>query len=607
MKNLRNVFRYLIPYWIYALLNILFNILSVIFSLASFALFIPILQILFKTTQAPQLIDELNWLSIDSLTEHFYYQISILIDTKGQTQVLLLTAISIVVLYFLRNLFKYLAMFYLAPIRNGVVKDLRNDLFYKILILPLSYYSNRRKGDLITRVTADVQEVEWSIMSSLEMIFRDPIAIISYLLVLVIINPMLTLFVIILLPLSAYFIGKIGRSLKSISAKSQTQLGKLLSIIEETIAGLRIIKAFNAIEHSNKNFQEDNQRYSRLMIRMYRKRDLASPLSEFLSVLVLVAVLWFGGQLVLSDNYNLDAAVFITYLGIFSQIIPPSKAISTAYYNLQKGNASLNRIQEVLTADEVIYEKSEAIAKQEFNKEIRYEKVSFAYEKKKVLNEVSCTIHKGKTIAVVGSSGSGKSTFVDLIPRFFDCKEGMVFIDDIPIQDIKIDDLRSLSSIVTQDTILFNDSVLNNIALGIENVSEQDVINAAKVANAHDFILEMSDGYQTNIGDRGLKLSGGQRQRISIARAVLKNAPILILDEATSELDTASEIQLTEALNNLMKDRTCIIIAHRVSSIKHADEIMVFEKGKIKEKGTHKDLIAMNALYKKLYDLQSLN
>lgn len=607
MKNLRNVFRYLIPYWVYALLNILFNILSIIFSLASFALFIPILQILFKTSQAPQLTNNLNWLNIESLTEHFYFQISILIDNKGQTQVLLLTAILIVVLYFLRNLFKYLAMFYLAPIRNGVVKDLRNDLFYKVLILPLSYYSNKRKGDLITRVTADVQEVEWSIMSSLEMIFRDPIAIIFYLLALVIINPTLTLFVITLLPLSAYIIGKIGRKLKSISEKSQKQLGKLLSIIEETIAGLRIIKAFNAIENSNKNFQEDNQRYSRLMIGLYRKRDLASPLSEFLSVIVLVAVLWFGGQLVLNDNYNLDAAVFITYLGIFSQIIPPSKAISTAYYNLQKGNASLDRIQEVLTADEVIYEKSDAITKLEFNKEIRYEKVSFAYEKKNVLNEVSCTIHKGKTIAVVGASGSGKSTFVDLIPRFFDCKEGVVFIDDIPIQDLKINDLRSLSSIVTQETILFNDSVLNNIALGIENVSELDVINASKVANAHDFIMEMSNGYQTNIGDRGLKLSGGQRQRISIARAVLKNAPILILDEATSELDTASEILLTEALNNLMKDRTCIIIAHRVSSIQHADEIMVFEKGKIKERGTHKDLIALNGFYKKLYGLQSLS
>lgn len=607
MKNLQNIFRYLTPYWVYALLNILFNILSVLFSLASFALFIPVLQILFKTSRASQIVDTLNWLSIDSLTEHFYFQISLLIETKGQSQVLLLTSISIIILYFLRNLFKYLAMFFLAPIRNGVVKDLRNDLFYKVLILPLSYYSNKRKGDVITRVTSDVQEVEWSIMSSLEMIFRDPIAIISYLLALLIINPTLTLFVLILLPLSAFLIGKIGRSLKNISKKSQSQLGNLLSIVEETIAGLRIIKAFNAIEHSQKSFEKDNQRYSKLMIRMYRKRDLASPLSEFLSVIVLVAVLWFGGQLVLNDNYNLDAAVFITYLGIFSQMIPPSKAISTAYYNLQKGSASLDRIQEVITADEVIYEKSDAISKHQFNKEIRYQKVSFAYEQKTVLNEISCTIPKGKTIAVVGASGSGKSTFVDFIPRFFDCKSGTVFIDDIPIQNLKIDDLRALSSIVTQDTILFNDSIFNNIALGIENVNELDVINAAKVANAHDFIMEMTHTYQTNIGDRGLKLSGGQRQRISIARAVLKNAPILILDEATSELDSASEIQLTEALNNLMKDRTCIIIAHRVSSIQHADEIIVFEKGQIKEKGTHKDLIALNALYKNLYDLQSLS
>lgn len=605
MKKLRNVFQYLMPYWIYALLNILFNILSVLFSLASFALFIPVLQILFKTTQARQITDELNWLNINSLTDHFYYQISLLIEARGQTQILLLSSILIIVLYLLRNLFKYLAMFYLAPIRNGVVKDLRNKLFYKVLILPLSYFTNKKKGDIISRITSDVQEVEWSIMSSLEMIFRDPIAIISYLIALVIINPTLTLFVLILLPLSAFVIGKIGKSLKSTSLKGQQQLGEMLSTIEETISGLRIIKAFNAIEQSNSNFQKENLRYSNLMIGMYRKRDLASPLSEFLSVIVLVAVLWFGGQLVLSEKYSLDAAVFITYLGIFSQIIPPSKAITTAYYNLQKGNAALDRIYEVLGADEVVYEKPEAISKSDFKKEIRFQNVSFAYEKKNVLNNINCTIRKGKTTAIVGASGSGKSTFVDLIARFFDCKEGELTVDNIPIQDLKIDDLRALSSIVSQDTILFNDSVFNNIALGIDNVSKLDVIKAAKVANAHDFIMEMTDDYNSNIGDRGIKLSGGQRQRISIARAVLKNAPILILDEATSELDTESEVLIKEALDNLMKDKTCIIIAHQISSIQFADEILVFERGQIKEKGAHNELIALDGLYNKLYNLQT--
>jgi ATP-binding cassette, subfamily B, bacterial MsbA len=450
-----------------------------------------------------------------------------------------------------------------------------------------------------------VQEVEWSIMSSLEMAFRDPITMLAYIGVLFTLSPSLTIFVLVLLPVSGFFIGRIGKSLKRTSDKGQKKMGVILSIIEETISGLRIIKAFNAITFAENRFRKTNQEYTRLMIRLYRKRDLASPLSEFLSVMVVCIVLYYGGNLVFTHGNLLDAATFLVYIGIFSQLMPPAKAITQAYYNIQKGAASVERITQVLKEPEVIEQKPGAAEKKDFRREIEYRDVTFRYVAEDVLKGINLTIQKGKTIALVGPSGGGKSTMVDLLPRFYDCTGGMIMIDGVPIRDLVINDLRGLMGIVSQETILFNDNIFNNIAFGMENISEEDVIAAAKVANAHEFIEKMPDGYYTNIGDRGTKLSGGQRQRLSIARAVLKNPPVLILDEATSALDTESERLVQQALENLMRNRTSIVIAHRLSTIQFADEIIVIQDGKIVERGTHFGLLDDNKVYKKLYDLQS--
>ena len=518
---------------------------------------------------------------------------------------LLYISLTVVILFFLRNLFRYMGLYFMASIRNMVVRDLRNDMYHKLLILPLGYYTQKRKGDIMARMTTDVQEVEWSIMTSLEMIFRDPIQIISFVITLFIISSKLTIFVFMLLPVSGFLIGRIGKSLKRNSQKGQKKMGTILSMIEETVFGLRIIKAFNAINFADNRFKTYNDDYTNLMVKLYRKRDLASPLSEFLSATVLAVILWYGGQLVFTPGNLLDAAVFIVYLTIFSQVIPPAKSLTQAYYFIQKGAASLERIQEILDAPELIVEKPDAIKKSDFSTEIVYRNVSFKYEDDDVLKNINLTIKKGKTIAVVGPSGAGKSTLVDLLPRFYDILEGDILIDGVPIRDLVIEDLRRLMGIVSQETILFNDSVFNNIAFGMVNVSEEDVIAAAKVANAHEFIEKMPLGYRTNIGDRGTKLSGGQRQRLSIARAVLKNPPILILDEATSALDTESERLVQQALENLMKNRTSVVIAHRLSTIQFADEIIVLQNGALVERGPHTELLEKNGVYRKLYDLQS--
>jgi subfamily B ATP-binding cassette protein MsbA len=503
-------------------------------------------------------------------------------------------------------------MYFLAPVRNGVVKDIRNEMYYKVLILPLAYFTEQKKGDLMSRMSSDVQEVEWSIMSSLEMIFREPIAIVSFIVTLFIINPGLTAFVLALLPLSAYFIGLIGKSLKRTSRKGQQKMGELLSIIEETIGGLRIIKAFNAIWRMNDHFREHNTQYTRLMIRLYRKRDLASPLSEFLGAVVLVTVLWFGGKIVLDQNTPLDAATFIVYLGIFSQVIPPAKAFTTAFYNIQKGAASVERIEHILQAEEVIVEKANATPITEFNHQIEFRNVGFSYSNDHepsgedfVLKNINLVIPKGKTIAIVGPSGAGKTTMINLLPRFYDVTSGEILIDGHPVRDLVISDLRGLMGIVTQESILFNDTVRNNIALGKKEASLAEIETSAKVANAHEFILHMENGYETNVGERGGKLSGGQKQRLSIARAVLKNPPILLLDEATSSLDTESERLVQDALLRLMKNRTSIVIAHRLSTIHFADEIIVIDNGEIVEKGTHNELIHRDGVYKKLHSLQA--
>ncbi len=612
MKKLLKIFRYVRPYWGFALLNILFNILSVLFSLFSFALFVPVLQMLFQTTEVPSSATPFSFGDFNTWKDNFYYYIGQWISNFGEIKVLLYICILIIVLYFFRNLFRYLAMYYLAPVRNGVVKDLRNDMYHRILILPLAYFTEQRKGDIMSRMSGDVQEVEWSIMSSLEMIFREPIAIVSYLVTLFFISPSLTGFVLVLLPFSAFGINRLGKSLRRTSMKGQRKMGHLMSILEESISGLRIIKAFNAIGRMNGYFLENNMSYTRLMVRLYRKRDLASPLSEFLGAIVLVTVLWFGGKMVLRPDTMLDAATFIVYLGIFSQVIPPSKAFTTAFYNIQKGAASVERIEQILQAEEVIVEKPDASPIAGFNHQIEFRQVCFSYRhddqpdnENQVLRDIQLIIPKGKSIAVVGPSGAGKTSLINLLPRFYDVTSGDILIDGNPIRDLVISDLRRLMGIVTQEPILFNDTVFNNIALGREDATLDEVRHAAQVANAHEFIMSMEHGYDTFIGELGGKLSGGQKQRISIARAVLINPPILLMDEATSSLDTESERLVQEALLSLMKNRTSVVIAHRLSTIQFADEIVVLDKGTIVERGTHQELLAKNGVYKKLHSLQS--
>jgi ATP-binding cassette, subfamily B, bacterial MsbA len=549
-------------------------------------------------------------LSVDSLVDSFYYYFtSVIVDpARGKMYALVMICSLVVIMFFFKNLSRYLAMFFLAPVRNGVVKDLRNTMHRKIMELPLSYYSNERKGDIISRMTTDAQEIEWSVMSSLEATFREPLTIILFLVTMIVISPQLTVFVMVLLPLTALLITRIGKSLKRTSVKSKERLGSLLSIIEETLGGLRIIKAFNAEAYLQKKFENLNDKYTVTMNRMYRKTDLASPLSEFMGACVMVVVMYFGGQLVLAGNNSLTAAMFITYIAIFSQMIPPAKAFTNAFYNIQKGIASADRMNKILDAENEITDKPDAKNISEFKTRVQYHDVSFTYrrgDQGHVLKNINLVIDKGKTIALVGQSGSGKTTLADMLPRFYDPSSGYISIDGVKLTDLKLAGIRSLIGVVSQESILFNDTVANNIAFGINDAEQQDIERAARIANAHDFIAAMPDNYQTNIGDRGSRLSGGQRQRLSIARAVLKNPPILILDEATSALDTESERLVQDALQKLMANRTTLVIAHRLSTIQHADEIIVLNNGTIEERGTHPELLAQKGLYKKLYELQS--
>jgi subfamily B ATP-binding cassette protein MsbA len=580
--------------------------LSVIFSLFSLTMVAPFLNVLFSQTSK---YEKVPWeFSVKSLFSNFNYFLSNFIAENGKLEALFLISILVVVLFFLKNLFRYLGMFFLAPVRNGVVRDLRNKMFEKVLWLPLTYFSEERKGDLMSRMTSDVQEIEWSIMQSLEVIFREPFTIIIFLGTMLFMSPQLSLFVFILLPVAGLIIGQIGKSLRRTSAKGQAKMGILLSTIEETLSGLRIIKAFTAEKFFNEKFQSFNDDYRKLMIRMYRKKDLSSPMSEFLGAVVMVVVMYFGGQLVLGEKHELEPSLFIAFIAIFSQLIPPAKAFSDAYSNVQRGLASAERINKILDGEITIFNKPEALSVSEFKNNIEYKNVSFAYYKGGTgwaVKDVGFKIEKGKTIALVGQSGSGKTTLADLLPRLYDVDEGEILIDGKNIKDYKLKDLRGLMGVVSQESVLFNDTIFNNIAFGLIHAKEEDVINAAKIANAHDFIMQMPDGYQTNTGDRGSKMSGGQRQRISIARAILKNPPILILDEATSALDTESERLVQDAIIHLMKNRTTLVIAHRLSTIQHADEIIVMQKSEIIERGRHADLISKNGTYKRLYDLQS--
>ncbi len=602
-KFLKQLLKLLLPFKIEVFQSILFNIMHIFFGLFSVTMAMPFLGVLFKTQPLVNEIPKFS-LSINYILGVTNYFLSKIIVVKGESIALLYLCIFIIIMTLLKTGSRYLSLFFLAPVRNGVVRNLRNDLYSKVIDLPLSYYSDERKGDIISRITSDVQEIEASIVSSLETYIKDPVIIVVYVFVLFSISWRLTFFVLILLPLSGYFIGRIGKNLKATSLRGQKKLGLILSIIEETISGLRIIKAFNAEKKIKNQFYRVNDFYTKIVTKIYRRRMLASPLSEFLGTVVMVSILWYGSSLVLMNVAPIKPEELITYLIIFYMIINPAKNFSTAYYNVQKGLASVERVDKILKADVKIKDTPKSIDYKEFKNTIEYKNVSFKYEKEWVLKNINLKIEKGKTIALVGQSGGGKSTLADLLPRLIDVNKGEILIDNIPIKNIKLIDLRNLMGIVTQQSILFNDSVYNNIAFGHPEASEAKVIEASKVANADEFIVQMKNGYYTNIGDSGNKLSGGQRQRLSIARAVLKNPPILILDEATSALDTESERLVQDALYRLMKNRTSIVIAHRLSTVKNADEIIVLHEGEIAEKGKHGVLLKQKGIYKKLYDLQ---
>jgi subfamily B ATP-binding cassette protein MsbA len=603
MKRFLSIVGYIKPFWFYAALNILFNVLSAFFALFSFVMAIPFLRILFNTQEMVTTAIPFA-MNMEALQHNFNFFLSRIILDRGTASALLLVSGLVVIMAMLKTGFKFLANYYITPVRVRVVRDIRNKVYRKILRLPMSYFSESRKGDIMSRVGMDVNEIELSVMSSLEMVFRDPITIIIFLVYMFVINYQLTLFALVLLPVSGIFIGRIGKNLRKSSMKLQTQQGTLLSILEETLSGMRIVKAFNGERKITGKFTETNEAYTDTITQVYRRRFLASPLSEFLGTLVMMILMYIGGMIVLGQSASLSSEAFIAYLIIFSQIITPAKAFSTGYYNIQKGMAAFERVEDILFTEVKIKDRENAVVVSKFESAIEYRDVSFSYDTDPVLKNINLTIEKGKTIAIVGKSGSGKSTLVDLLPRFIDPVSGTLLVDGKAIQDYKIADLRNLMGIVSQQSILFNDTFFNNIAFGLDGVKEEDVITAAKIANAHDFIMETSLGYQTNVGDAGSKMSGGQRQRISIARALLKNPPILILDEATSSLDTESEKYVQEAIEHLMKNRTSIVIAHRLSTVKHVDEIFVLEEGEIAEQGNHKDLLEQEGLYAKYHMLQ---
>lgn len=614
MKDfLRILRRFVPPYKKFMVLNIVFNILSAILNLFSFALIIPILQILFKINEAHYTFMEWNfrigewdtWKALpEVLKNNFFWYVTDLIDTRGGSFALIVLGIFLIIMTFLKVSTMYLAFFTMIPIRTGVVRDIRNQINKKITELSLGFFSEERKGDIIARVSGDVNEIETSIMSSLDMLFKNPILILIYLTGMILISWQLTLFVLILLPLAGYIMGQVGKKLKRKSLEGQQQWGFLMSQIEETLGGLRIIKAFNAERKIQERFEKSNERFRRLTNRIYRRQQMAHPMSEFLGTATIVVVLWYGGTLILGNNSPIDAPTFIYYLVIFYSIINPAKDLSKSVYTIQKGLASMERVDKILKAETEIHD-PDSPRPISLNDKISYKDVWFKYQNEWVLKGINLEIPKGKTVALVGQSGSGKSTLVDLLPRFYDVNKGSICVDATDIREARLYDLRGLMGNVNQEAILFNDTFFNNISFGVEGATQAQVEEAARIANAHDFIMASEEGYHTCIGDRGGKLSGGQRQRISIARAILKNPPILILDEATSALDTESERLVQEALENLMRNRTTIVIAHRLSTIRNADEICVMHEGEIVERGRHEELLALDGYYKRLCDMQS--
>lgn len=585
-------------------MNIFSNILTALFTALSIPLLIPFLEILFDRRKPVLEKPEWQW-EVESISGQFNYFLSQLIVEQGKEAALVFVCVAILGVFFLKNLFRYLSLFFMAPVRNGIIRDLRQQLFDKVLILPLSYFSEERKGDLMSRITADVQEVEWSILNVLESVFREPLIIIGSLAFMLYISPSLTAFVFILMIFTGVVIGGIGRRLKRSSRLVQEKLGAIVSIVEEALGGLRIIKGFNAEGYQQEKFGRENNHYRRILTHLLWRRDLSSPLSEFLGIGTVAVLLWYGSRQVFTGL--LQAETFLTFIFAFYNVIDPAKSLAKSVYNIQKGVGAMERIERILDAPIGIQDKAGARPIDSFRDKIEYRGVHFTYRREEgpVLRDINLEIRRGTAVALVGASGAGKSTLADLLPRFYDVTEGAVYLDGADIRDYPLHSLRSLMGIVSQEAILFNDTIYNNIVFGMEGVGMEEVVQAARVANAHDFIMAAENGYHTNIGDRGSKLSGGQRQRLTIARAILKNPPILILDEATSALDSESEKLVQEALLKLMKNRTSIVIAHRLSTIQHADEIVVMKEGRIVERGTHHSLLRQRGEYSKLVGLQA--
>ncbi len=605
--------RFVPPYKKFLGLSILMTILSALLTLISFASIQPILKLLFKMDQSEyseymsfdfHFFSYSSWQEmISALENNFYVDVTQLIQEHSGTYILILLGIFLIITTIFRTAAMYFSFYFMIPLRTGIVRDIRNEINDKIISLPLAFFSEERKGDILARISGDVNEIENSIMSSLDMLFKNPILIIIYLTGMLIISWQLTLFVFVMLPIAGYVMGQIGKKLKKRSALGQQQWGELMSQVEETLGGLRIINAFNAEKKISDRFHKSNDAFRKTTNRIFRRQQLAHPMSELLGTITIAIVIWYGGSLILSENSPIDAPGFIYYLTIFYMLINPAKDLSKSVYSIQKGLASMDRVDKILKAESDIQDPTHPQSI-DLNNKIEYKNIWFKYKEAWVIKNVNLTIEKGKTIALVGQSGSGKSTMVDLLPRFYDVRDGLIAIDGVDIRDTKVHDLRQLMGIVNQEAILFNDTFFNNIAFGVENATMEQVVEAARIANAHEFIIASEKGYETNIGDRGGKLSGGQRQRISIARAVLKNPPILILDEATSALDTESERLVQDALDKLMKNRTTIVVAHRLSTIRNADIICVMHEGEIVESGKHDELILLNGYYKRLCDMQ---
>ena len=609
MNYFKKILRFAYPYKKYAVLNGISNIFYALFSTLSFIAFIPMLDVLFKKTVPVNVKPVYTGISDikEYLEQSLNYFLTSQINQNGEIAALGYICAAMILLFFLKNVANYAALFFITFLRNGVIKDIRNALYDKLVTLPISYFTEKRKGDVIARMTSDVQEVEWSFLMVLELIIRDPLTIIFTLIAMIMISAKLTLFIFIFLPLVGLLIAFIGKKLRADSDVVQKENGFFLSLIEETLTGLRVIKGFTAEKEFTNKFQKSTNKLFTTMNSLMNKKNLASPTSEFMGISVIVVILWYGGNMVLGQNSEMTGGAFIGFMALAYNILTPAKSISNAIYGIRKGDASARRVLEVLETKNTIIDKEKASTKNSFDSEIVFDNISFKYQDEYVLKDFSLTIPKGKTVALVGQSGSGKSTLANLITRFYDVNEGAIYIDGINIKDISKNSLRKLMGIVTQDSILFNDSVANNIALGTKNKTEEEIIDAAKIANAHEFIRNLENQYDFNIGDSGTKLSGGQKQRLSIARAVLKNPPIMVLDEATSALDTESEQLVQLALEKMMQNRTSLVIAHRLSTIQKADTIVVLRNGKIIEQGKHQELLDNNGDYFKLVSMQNLD